>query len=1244
MSTALCITHLKSLDDNAFEEWLCLYFQVAYNLPSPPQRNGRSGQAQAGVDLMFCNAAGEWFGVQAKAYTRVNLTPARLDKEVASAHGFVPPLSHYIVCTLNDRDAGLQTHARGMTIHGKAKVSVLALQDLAEEASRQPRLIEDLVSRVDSGYLDAMRQYLQSSPTPALSEATSDPGVIHDEALRAVGAWTEAGNPRRAIEELATYAGAADPTERLLVEVRARFALRELDTVIRVTRDDASKAQPSALLLGVGAQAAALLCDWGNADAWLAQALAIASVQEKPQVVGAYLRVRAQQSGSSFAALEQFATSTLGDALPVALALADSAFQLGDLDSALRWYERARGRQANWPLGAHANELGARIWKLISAHGAGDTVDIQLRDCASQLESMLKDPSVQAASIRQPLLINLGHARRVLGDSGAAATAWDEALELADTPPALWVHRCVLSAADGIRLPSEHLIERWATTHTARLVLASACTTLGHAERAAAIVDTVLADDVALPNDRILAHIEHIRLACASGGRVTPDQLESMLAMVDLEQPSLPLFAWLAENFRAATAEQANRVRDALTALTARMPLDASQRVALAEDLFRSKLDEVAITWLPDIEREVWAGRARVTQRNGALVLLRMYAWIFRFDDARHLVNQLSMQFGHDASVILHCAHALHCAGDRLGAYELLAAAIQRGVHDGEVIGSWALLAVMLKRRRDANRLLRRLHLTPRHPREYAQYLQTRALLGLHGGAGLELTSASRVTPDNAGTVFGTGVLYGASKPARVTYGCVVRLRIMHGTVVSFDDDALLLDKAVESPPGVVAFNKAAYPWVSELIGAQVGETRILTKEPFAGHSAAIVNVTEADQWSIMQATQLIRLLPPVNTGVETISGDIEELRRQLSQQVNGNRRAREATLSSASERGIAISVIVSALHSSPRALLRACPPWHPTGHPGSTNEINADNRSLIECGRLVLDPVALLLMVDVGADSLLAALPVKPIMTPQAAWQLFDWWYERERHRRGTVAHAVTSDDGRLVLVPVTTEQRRATQTFWRRVLNAVTQQVELLQPPTLADSELRECVRALGAPIVSGMALAAEQGWAYVTEESMLRAVAAHIARTKVGSVHRLLVVGAARGWWPPERALTYLTTLMRHGWSWISFPVSMLDIALRLPATERGAPVELLLRQMKRADPALSITSLFVLLRDLDQGVYRGVGVDRLRKLIGSCLPSGIPRRQRLVFSQAFARLCTGHIHRASRRCIERWANRA
>jgi len=119
-------------------------------------------------------------------------------------------------------------------------------------------------------------------------------------------------------------------------------------------------------------------------------------------------------------------------------------------------------------------------------------------------------------------------------------------------------------------------------------------------------------------------------------------------------------------------------------------------------------------------------------------------------------------------------------------------------------------------------------------------------------------------------------------------------------------------------------------------------------------------------------------------------------------------------------------------------------------------------------------------------------------------------------------------------------------------------------------------------------------------------------------------------------------HMATLIRHGWSWVSFPVSMVRTALHLPPPQRQKTVELLLRQIKKAEPAVAIRTLFDLLRDVDKNVYPDVDPSWLRKLAIECLPSSLSRETRPQLVQSFALRHPGRIHRASRRCLERWAN--
>lgn len=1243
MSSAAHALHLASLDDEAFEEWLCLYFQEVYGLPLPPDRNGRSGQAQAGVDLYFRNTANEWVGVQAKAYTRTKLTPAKFDKEVRDAHEFTPPLTHYIVCTLNERDAALQAHARAATINGAPNVSVTALQTLAEAASRHPRLAQELLEHVSPGYLDAMRQVLASPTNHTMAASAPAAGPVSgDLTLRAIGAWTDAGNPQRTLDELSRYTGSAERTEQLLVEIRARFALGEFAAVVELVQSELLQPAPSAVIIAFGAHAAQLHGDPALADTWLTKALVTADSITRAQAVGAYVRVHALREGASFPALEAFATEALGDPLPIALALADAAFQFGELDLAATWYGRARSRQPDWPAGAKGNELGVRIWQLIQSHESGTAVAVTLSDCAAQLVALLADPAIRSPGLRVPLLVNLGHARRVLGDFAAAAAAWEEALAFPDAPESIWLYRCALSAVEGVPLPPESLIERWTGNHRASLILAGAFTLHGNASRATALIDAVFADTAATPEDIVLAHIERIRVeSSGQDSAITPAHVTTMLSLVNLDEPSLPLFAWLVANFAAAGPNQDEIVRKSITDLAPRLSIEGPQRLALAEDLLRADLDEVAIDWLRDIEHEAWPDRGPITQLSGALALLRIFSKTFRWADARQLVDQLKLQFPCDANVLLHCVQAQRRAGDRLGAYALLSDAVSNGMHDGAVIGTWANLGVSLGRKREAHRLLSRLQIAPRSPQEYAQLLHARSLLGIHDDAGLTLTPATQVTPENAGAVFTSGLLRGRARPARVALGRIAHIVISQNGYERFNEHVLLREESGDGLPGARPLDCRNFPWITELVGMLPGETRTLASPPFAGALASVIDVVGADRWSVLQAAQMVHLLSPAATGVETLSADIDGLRERLSQQATAHQRARHGALSSASEKGAAIALITKASRVSPRALLRKNTPWVPTGHSGTTTDINADDQALVGSARLVLDPISLMLLVDIGAESSLGALPAKAVMTLQSIWQLFDWWYEFERPQRGTKAHVSVLDDGRMAWIPVTAEQRRETRAYWLRVRQAVEQYIEPFEAPALSNIHLKRCAGLLGSSVVSGISLAATQGWVYLTEEAMVRVVATQIGQAKVCSVHRLIATGASLGWWPAARGVALLAALIRHGWSWISFPVAMLATACKLPNEQRGDIPNLLLSRIKKGDPNVGVRTIFALLRDLDRGLYRHVAQGRLRNYAIDCLPGGNDAAYRASVAQAFANQHPQAIHKASRRRIAVWA---
>ena len=716
MTAWLRQTLLEGLDDDAFEDWLCVYFREVFGLDLPPQRNGVSGDRQHGVDLYFRNSVGELVGVQAKAYRHTLLTPTKFDKEVRDAHNFQPALSHYIVCTSARRSARLLAHARQATLHDRPNVRVLSLEDLAEDASRYPLALRNLMSRMDVADQHAMRSFLEPLPAVAMAVAAAEPSGITDVALRVIEDWIDVGNPARALRELEHYQGMAPASDCLRVRVRAQFAQGEFAPVLIAARQQLAEVRPLPILLAYGAHAAQIQNDAATADAWLNQAWQLATGVTRAQIVGSYVRVHALRGNTTVDLLETYVRDTLGTPEPVALALADAAFQLGGLERAAHWYRIARDRQPQWPCGAAGNALGAEIWQLIDAGERGKPNTSRLRGCAEELAALVANPSIQLPALQTPMWVNLGHAYQALGEPFEAARAWDRALVSPDCGEDLWVRRCILSANDGVPLPADDLAARW-TTPRARIALACACTIHESWDRTQGLLDSVAGDSAASRGDQILAQIERIRLDVrGEDARVTPAHVATMLAFVAPHESEVPLFAWLVDHLAAAGADFTEQVRAGVRAMADDLPVDPLRRLALAESLLGAGLDDIAHRWLASIEEIALSPGREVVHVRAASVLLRLYTSLYRFDEARSLISQLRQHMPQSVVVALSCGRAMEEAGDRQEAYTLLTEAIRGGQQHGSLILSWARIAVLVRRQREAHRLLRSLTLSPSEP------------------------------------------------------------------------------------------------------------------------------------------------------------------------------------------------------------------------------------------------------------------------------------------------------------------------------------------------------------------------------------------------------------------------------------------------------------------------------------------------------------------------------------------------
>ncbi|WP_133260362.1 hypothetical protein [Rhodovulum sp. BSW8] len=103
------------------------------------ERNGRQGQAQAGVDVYGCSRKnGEHVGIQCKkknssGIPSKQLTIAEIDSEVEAAKRFTPDLDRFIIATTGPRDANLQDHVRNLNRSGfKFQISLMFWEDYQE--------------------------------------------------------------------------------------------------------------------------------------------------------------------------------------------------------------------------------------------------------------------------------------------------------------------------------------------------------------------------------------------------------------------------------------------------------------------------------------------------------------------------------------------------------------------------------------------------------------------------------------------------------------------------------------------------------------------------------------------------------------------------------------------------------------------------------------------------------------------------------------------------------------------------------------------------------------------------------------------------------------------------------------------------------------------------------------------------------------------------------------------------------
>jgi len=119
-------------DWNEFEDICADLFALTWN-DQNAIRYGRQGQRQNGVDIRGRAVDGPIAGVQCKGkrqWPPTKLTTREIDKQVAAALNFSPPLGQFTIVTTARDDAALQSHADGVML-----ISV-AQGDFAQNAGK----------------------------------------------------------------------------------------------------------------------------------------------------------------------------------------------------------------------------------------------------------------------------------------------------------------------------------------------------------------------------------------------------------------------------------------------------------------------------------------------------------------------------------------------------------------------------------------------------------------------------------------------------------------------------------------------------------------------------------------------------------------------------------------------------------------------------------------------------------------------------------------------------------------------------------------------------------------------------------------------------------------------------------------------------------------------------------------------------------------------------------------------------
>ena len=163
------------------------------------QLNGRSGQAQAGVDVSVTTRDGALVGIQCKL-TEKSLTLGTVSAEIEKARGYLPPLSRLIIATTARADVLLQQGVRELPSE-RFTVEVWSWDDINNHINRLPGVAipyaeHVLMGSAEDAELEHAEHLRQALERPAFLRRAHAEHSFHEqrEAARDTSAFLRTGH------------------------------------------------------------------------------------------------------------------------------------------------------------------------------------------------------------------------------------------------------------------------------------------------------------------------------------------------------------------------------------------------------------------------------------------------------------------------------------------------------------------------------------------------------------------------------------------------------------------------------------------------------------------------------------------------------------------------------------------------------------------------------------------------------------------------------------------------------------------------------------------------------------------------------------------------------------------------------------------------------------------------------------------------------------------------------------------